>query len=243
MLKNRPYRLIPLSRIVLLKLYIAHVNDTPLDRFTAADVCGMFRVPMSKNLVESALERLCREGSYNSRLVSAHGSKKNGDRGYRIRDDGIFLVEAALKDPSSDLSYFMNAEDEGQALEDVAGLNGIFWTRQELLQDADWRPLEFSKEEAEYKEAVAAVEEALKAAEGSNELANNHPEEREGILAALREGIDWLRNRVPSKAIITATVLQPLRWLATTLANTVAGEAAKRAAQRILDWLGSLLLG
>jgi len=242
MLKNRPYRLVPLSRVVLLKLYIEHVNDTPLDRFTVADVCGLFRVPMSRNLVESALERLCREGSYSSRLVSGHGTKKNGDRGYRIRDEGIFLVEAALKDPSSDLSYFMNTMDEAQALEDVAGLNGIFWTREELLQDADWRPLEFSKEDPEYEEAVAAAEEAVRAAEGSNELATSHPEEREGILAALREGVDWLRNRVPSKAIITSTLLQPLRWLATTLANSVAGEAAKRAAQKILDWMSTLIL-
>ncbi len=241
MLKNRPYRLVPLSRIVLLKLYVEHVNDTALERFTPADVCGLFRVPMSRNLIESALERLSREGSYNSRAVSGHGTKKNGDRGYRIGDEGIFTVEAALKDSSSDLSYFMKVEDEGQALEDIAGLNGIFWTREELLQDADWRPLEVSKEAHEYKDAVDAAEEALRAAEGSNELASKHPEEREGILAALRQGVEWIRNKVPSKAIIRSTLLEPLRWIASTLANSVAGEAAKRAAQRILDWLSSVL--
>jgi hypothetical protein len=86
-----------------------------------------------------------------------------------------------------------------------------------------------------------AAEEALRAAEGSNELASKHPEEREGILAVLREGVDRLRNKIPSRATITSTLLQPLRWLATTLANSVAGEAAKRAAQKIIDWLSSLM--
>lgn len=226
---------------MLLKLYVEHVNDTALERSTPADVCGLFRVPMSRNLIESALERLSKEGSYDSRVVSSHGTKKNGDRGYRIGDEGIFAIEAALKDSSSDLSYFMKAEDEAQALDDVAGLNGIFWTKEELLQDADWRPLEVSKEAREYKDAVDAAEEALRAAEASNELASKHPEERDGVLAVLREGIDWLRNKMPSRATITSTLLQPLRWLATTLANSVAGEAAKRAAQKIIDWLSSLM--
>jgi len=241
MLRNRPYRLVPLSRIILLKLYIEHVNDSPQDRFSSADLCGLFRVPMSRNLIESALARLSREGTYQSRVVSAHGTKKGGDRGYRIGDEGILIVEMALKNPSSDLSYFLKAESEEQALEDVAGLNGIFWTKQELLADEDWRPLRYPKDSEEYVDAVAAAEQALSAAEGSNELAAQHPEEREGVLAALREGVEWLRDRIPSRAMIRSALLDPLRWIASNLANSVAGEAAKRAAQKILDWMSSLL--
>jgi hypothetical protein len=123
----------------------------------------------------------------------------------------------------------------------VAGLNGIFWTKQELLADEDWRPLRYPKDSEECLDAITAAEEALRAAEGSNELAAQHPEEREGILAALREGVGWLRDKIPSRAIIQSALLEPLRWLATNLANSVAGEAAKRAAQKILDWMSSIL--
>jgi len=102
MLKNRPYRIVPLSRIVLLKLYIEHLNDSPKDRFSVENVCGLFNVPMSRNLVETALVRLSREGNYGSKLASSVGTKRDGDRGFRIAEGGIFAVERALRDPSSD---------------------------------------------------------------------------------------------------------------------------------------------
>ncbi|MGE8942960.1 hypothetical protein ACO2I3_13680 [Leptospira interrogans] len=242
MLKNSPYRIVPLSRIVLLKLYVEHVNDSPKDRFSAEDVCGLFRAPMSRNLVETALSRLSREGGYGAKLVSSVGTKKDGTRGFRIAEEGIFVVERGLRDPASDLSYFYNAENEVTALEDVAGLNGIFWTDSERVDADQWQPLDLSRSGEELADAVAATEQAIDLAESSNELGATFPAEREGLLASLKEGVRWLKEKRPSKATIDALLLNPLRWLAGVFANSAVGEAAKRAAQKLLDWIASALL-
>jgi hypothetical protein len=53
--------------------------------------------------------------------------------------------------------------------------------------------------------------------------------------------VRWLKEKSPSKATIEALILAPLRWSTGVFANNIVGEAAKRAAQKVMDWIASSL--
>jgi hypothetical protein len=238
MLKNKPYRIVPLTRIVLLKLYALHVNDDPRGKYAVRDICEAFDVPISRNLVETALERLYRESTRtDERLVSAIGKRGHGDNAYRISDQGILVVEKSLRNPSSDLAYYVKHGDS--ALDEVAGLQAVFWTKEEFAEEDEWQPLEFDHGSVEYREAVNSIEDVIEAVATSNEVAAKFPEEKEGVLESLKQGLEWLKRK-PTRALINSLLLSPLHWLVATFGRGVVGEVAKKAAQRVVDLIGTV---
>lgn len=162
-----------------------------------------------------------------------HGSNKEGNVAYSITVDGIRVVERALQDRASDLSYFSANGDD--SLPEVAGLQGIFWFTDEIPEIADWRPIEVDQNDPTYEEAVSSVEEAIRAIEESNEIEVRNPEEKVGILRSLGDGMNALKSGTPTRAQISDLLLKPLKWVATTFAESFVGQAAKNAAQKLVD--------
>ncbi len=239
-LKNTPYRLVPLSRVVLLKLYLAHINDDPRPALSASEVVELFPTKVSSNLVRSALE-LLRGSAYDSAkpsLVARVGAPEAHK--YKLNERGIFFVEEGLRQKESDLNYFLSQENEEEALDHVAGVDAIFWTPTESIETQAWVPLELDRTSVTYTETVAEVEKAVEVIRGDNGFATAYPSERAGILASLEEGLTWLKDRIPTRAQIVALLVNPFRWIATTFASGVIGEAAKKAGQRLVDFLAAL---
>ena len=239
--KFKPYRIVPLARIVLCKIYVAHVNDEPRQSLTVEDIARLFSIPMSQNLLKTAVEHL-RGNSYNDpKLVTRHSAAKDKPKNHAssITEAGIVLVERSLRRRDSDLTYFMQHGDE--ALDDIAGLNSIFMTDAERLDSDPWIPLPIDRESSDYKETVEEIEKAIETIRQDNGYAANEPEERNSILETLETGVRWLKERLPTKAQMTSLLATPLRWVATKFPDTIIGEAAKRAAQKLLDYISGLL--
>lgn len=57
-IKNKPYRLTSLARIVAYKLYVLHINDDEREKIDVTTALSLFTIPMSRNLIRSALELL-----------------------------------------------------------------------------------------------------------------------------------------------------------------------------------------
>lgn len=235
----KPYQIAPLSRIILLKLYQRHIADDDRDRFTVEDIRGLFSVSVSRNLIQSSLSLMMK--SYSDKFISSVGTISAGNRGFRINEDGIIFVEKQLRRKSSDLAYF-NANGDS-ALDDVAGMDAIFWSRDEATSSEDWAPIEFDKSSASYLDAVKAVEEAVAEIETHNEFADKFPAEREGIIASLEGGLDWLKNKSPTRSQIRSQILAPLIWVSTQFVNTAFSEFLKKAAQKVVDLLSKQLFG
>jgi hypothetical protein len=236
-LKAKAYRLIPLSRLILAKLYVLHVNDDPRDRYNARDIAALFSIPISVNLIKSALERMHRESRYSDRLIIKRGNKGN-DQGYAIGDHGITVVERALLKRDTDIAHYI--ENGDSVIDEIAGMDARFLTDDERVDIDDWAPLDINRDTPEYLDAIGAIEETLEGIRQDNGFAANYPSEREGIMNSLSEGLEWLKQKRPSKAQIKAMILVPLRWIVGTFGNAVLGVMAKNAAQKIVDFLLSL---
>jgi hypothetical protein len=238
--KYTPYRIVPLSRLILFKLYINHINSEKKNRFSVEEICSLFSIPISPNLAKSALN-LLRGETYNARshYITRHSSEKAGGHLYQITNDGILLVERALRNKQSDISYFMRQGDS--AIDEIAGLDSIFMTADEALESDPWIPLRIDRDDPVFVETLAEVEAALDVIRGDNGYAANEPDERQGILGTLETGLDWLKNRTPTFAQIRSWLIVPLEWLATKFAGAIIGEAAKKAAQKLVDYLSQLV--
>jgi hypothetical protein len=235
-LRNKPYRAIPLGRIILCKLYQRHVNDDPQLEFSAKEIVQMFSQPVSYNLVVSALE-IFRGRTHNRPDAPISRHKKNGSEEfkYRLTYDGLLLVEKNLADPNSDIYHFFQHGD--RVLDDIAGIDSLFVIPQEKWESDPWSPLPIDRADPRYTEAVTDVENALEVVRGDNGFAATHPNEREGILSTLEDGLRWLKERTPNRSQIFSLLVAPLQWLASNFSKAVIGEAAKKAAQSVLDLL------
>jgi hypothetical protein len=236
-LKQKPYRLIPLSRIILARLYVQHVNDDPKDRYTAEEVAAFFAIPISLNLIRSALEKLHSDSTYNSHLVLRKGTKKTGNLGYVIGPYGMEVVEKAILKKNTDIAHYIANGDV--VIDEIASLDANFFTAQERMDSDEWTPLEIDRTDAAYLEAVNSVEEAIEAIRQDNGFAVTRPQEREGILETLQEGLVWLKERIPTQSILQTMLISPLRWVYSIFGNAFVGEAAKKAAQKMVDFLST----
>lgn len=240
-LKYTPYRLVPLSRIILCKLYFAHVNDDSREQFSVEDIRQMFSVPVSANMVRSAADYLrgepYRETNYVTRHTPKAGTKQYS---YKITERGIMHVEQEFRRRDSDLSYFRQHGDD--ALDDVAGIDSIFMTDEERAIADPWIPLPIDREETSYAETVQELETAIEAIRGDNGYAAKEPAERNAILETLDAGLAWLKEKLPTRSQIMSLLIKPLSWVAARFPESVMGEASKRAAQKLLDYLSNLFL-
>lgn len=237
MFQNVPYRLVPLARCVLAKLYVEHVNDNNVDAFSVDEIKAKFSVSVSRNLIGSALEEFHGPRYSDSALINRTGTKKVEWR-YKISSAGIQFVEKALRDSSSDIAYFLSQGDK--SLDEIAGMDGLFWTQEEHVERSGWAEIDIEPGE-EIDELVKGLEKTVKEIDKSNEFEGKYPREKHGILASLETGISKLRSLKISKNQANALIVQPLRWIATTFANTVLGEAAKATAQKLVRFILSYL--
>lgn len=198
-----------------------------------AQIAELFTVAISLNLLRSALEILRTD-----RFIGRSGDGNKRPYTYRLTHEGILMVERSISNKGSDLNYFDQHGDE--ALEDVAGPDAIFLLPADRLNEDAWVPLQIDRDDPEYVRVLDAVNDALDKIRGDNGYAAHRPEERSGIIAAIEDGLDWLKNRVPSKGIIQAKLLDPFRFVASQFARTVIGEAAKSAIHIITTWLSHL---
>ncbi len=185
-LQNIPYRIHPLARIIAYKLYVLHVNDDPRERLELDEISKLFSVAVSKNLLRSALSVL-RTGGYVTRTG-------NGVEGYtfRITHNGLLLIQDAMRKRDSDVAHFHRYQDD--ALEDLAGPNSTWMTDEDRLDEDAWQPLQIDRSDPEYIEVLATVEEAIERIRGDNGFAENYSEQRNGIVAVLEDGYDWLKK-------------------------------------------------
>jgi hypothetical protein len=236
-LKQKPYRLIALSRIILARLYVQHVNDDPKEKYSPEEVAAFFAIPISLNLIRSALEKLDNDSTYSSHLVLRKGSKKAGTLGYVIGPYGMEVVEKAILKKNSDIAHYIANGDT--VIDEIASLDASFFTAQERMDADEWTPLDIDRADPIYLDAVNSVEEAIEAIRQDNGFAATYPQEREGILRVLHEGLVWLKEKVPTQSILQTMLISPLRWVSSIFGNAVVGEVAKKAAQKVVDFLST----
>jgi hypothetical protein len=235
--RYKPYRLVPFSRVILYKLYICHLDNDHKSEFSVADVAQAFSVPVSRNLVSSALDFLRNKNYNEGPLVTRHRKPGADVYVFRIAPEGFRAVEEALRNKSSDIAYLHENGDE--VLDEIAGIDSLFLSREDLLDHDPWSPLPIDREDPSYTEAATEVEAAIEVIRADNGFAASHPEQREGILATLEEGLAWLKDRAPTRAQIFSLLISPLQWVSTNFSKAVIGEAAKKAAQKVVDLLNS----
>jgi hypothetical protein len=168
-------------------------------------------------------------------LVTRHKGKEVNSYYFRVTYRGFSAIEEALRNKSSDIACFHERGDN--ALDEIAGIDSLFLTQQEALDNDPWSPLPIDRGDSAYLDAVSDVEAALEAVRGDNGFAATYPDQREGILATLEDGLRWLKERCPSRAQVFSLLVSPLQWLSTNFAKAVIGEAAKKAAQSVVDFL------
>jgi hypothetical protein len=233
---RKPYRLIPLSEAILFKLYIAHVSDDENDSYSIDNIKDMFKEDVSRKLIRSAID-LIGYSIYRDRKLRRHG--RSNSWSYSITDEGILSVEADLRRPDSVASFMYASADA--SLDTIAGLDGIFLTEDERNELDAWSPLPIERDRTEYKETIGALEEAFDTIRADNGFAATHPEQRTGILAALEDGIQTLKSKIPSAEQLQGMILRPLRWISVTFSNTLIGESAKKAAEKLVQYIASLM--
>lgn len=235
-ISRKPYRLVPLSECILYKLYIAHVADDENESYTVDQIRSMLDENVSKKLIGSAIDFLG-YSSYRDDNIKRRG--RSGSYSFAITDHGILEIERQLRRPDSVASY-LHANPEAP-LEVIAGLDGIFLTPEERAELDAWAPLEIDRDSAEYRETVETIEEAYETIRADNGLAATHPEQRTGILASISDGIEALKQRAPSAQQLRALIVMPLQWISLTFSKSVIGEAAKKAAEKLVQLITSLL--
>jgi hypothetical protein len=228
------YRISNLGLILLYKIYSFHIDGDEDKPLSLRQIGDLFPQPLPLNLVQASIDwmRLKVGRDYLRRL----GNKENYR--YSIAPEGIKFVEMELLRKSSPIAHFREYGDE--SLTFVAGLESPFMTEEERRSIEDWRPIDFEKEDPQYKEAEQALDEAITAIEQDNELAAKLPEEREGLLQTLRDGVEWLKEKRPTKRQLQSLLVSPLNWIISNFARTVMAEAAKKAAEKLLALLTSI---
>jgi hypothetical protein len=237
-------RLIPLARALVLRVYQRHLDDSSDGRVYEDEVPALFEVKISKNLINSALDFARRDG-----FVSRQTDDVRRKRYYRIRADGIRFVENQLGIDDSDLCL-LNGRGEGPWL-DHAKVGNVSELRlnpgpklleeslpvdaDELRPDEVWEPLPLDRQSTEYLNAVENAEKALEVVRGNNGYRTAEPEEHARVTASLETGLDWLKNRVPSRGVIIAFLWAPLGHLANKFSDSLIGEVAKIAAKAVWD--------
>ena len=171
----------------------------------------------------------------------AIGILKNQERVHRIRDypatyeitiKGIKDIEAQLADSKSILHRYMNRSGDSKSSKKLL--------EKHTYKD-EWEPLKIDREAPDYKNAVSAIGEVIETVTGDNGYAATEPEERNHILWSLNEGLEALKDALPSRNQIQALIVAPLNFLARKFAETSMGEVAKIAVAKVLEWLFGLV--
>lgn len=231
------YRVDILSDIVLFKLYEKHVSSDEELNLTLKEIAELFRERVPINLLRSAIESSRQANYERNRLIGRKGSK--GNYKYDISLEGIAKVQDELRRPSSPLAFY--SADTARNLEGVAGIHTDFMSRIDRANAETWMPLPIDRESLAFSEMESSVVEAIDAIEKDNGFAVHFPEERAGILQTMKDGLDWIASKSPTRAQVRFGLLAPLTWIITRFGDGLVVEAAKKAAAKIVDWLASVV--
>ena len=151
---------------------------------------------------------------------------------YNITQNGILDVEADLNSSETFLYRFIYGDSAGTNL-DLDDNNN---------DDTDsWEPLPIDRSRPEYEAVDEALDNAVQVVESDNGYAASEPEERDQIVWSLKQGLEAIRERLPSRSQVKSLIVAPLKFLAEKFATTAIGEAAKAALPKIAAWLASIL--
>jgi hypothetical protein len=232
---NQRYRISNLSLIILYKIYAFHIEGDENRPLALRQIRDLFSQQLPLNLVEASIDWMRRK-------ISADYLRRIGTKDrytFSIAPEGIKFVEMELLRKGSPISYFQEQGED--SLIYVAGLESPFMTEEERRSlDDNWRPIEIDRGESVYEEAEQAVDAALTAIEQDNEFAARMPEERTGILQTMRDGFEWLKEKSPTKRQLKDMLILPLNWIITNFSQTVMGEIAKKAAEKLWALLNTL---
>jgi hypothetical protein len=169
-------------------------------------------------------------------------SKEKAPKGsykYDISLEGIAKIQDELRRPSSPIAFY--SADTSRNLEAIAGIHTDFMSRIDRANAETWMPLPIDRKSVAFTEMESSVVEAIDAIEKDNGFAVHFPEERAGILQTLRDGLDWISSKSPTRAQVRFTLLTPLTWIVTRFGEGLAAEVAKKAAEKIVSWLASMV--
>jgi hypothetical protein len=231
------YRVDLLSDILLYKLYEKHVSSDNELELSIRDIADLFNRRIPLNLVRSAIQLNRQAYSESDKLIKRKGIK--GNYSYDISLAGIAKVQNELRRSSSPIAFYSG--DPERNLQSVAGIHSDFMTSDERLRSEAWVPLPVDRESVAFIDMQASVVEAIDAIEVDNGFAANFPAERAGILQTLSDGLDWIMNKMPTKAQIQSSLLAPLTWIIVKFGDGLIVEAAKKAANKIVEWLQTML--
>jgi hypothetical protein len=232
--KHARYRISNFSQVILYKLYEKHIDSDDDIKLTPREIKEIFNNTVSTNLVRSSIELLRTRGHRG--LVNRHGTAEKG-YAFSINERGIIAVENDLRRTNTLICYYHLHGDD--ALEEVAGLGTVFLTQEEREEAEDWAPLPIDRTEEAYQETIESIEKGIEAIEQDNGFAVAHPSERQGILDTLRNGLQWLKERSPSKEIIFSTIVRPFQRVSAIFGSSIVGEIAKETAKHVAEYVAS----
>jgi hypothetical protein len=151
---------------------------------------------------------------------------------YYLTSSGLDLLMEHGRDPNPDIDAYME--------------HGVPWVLQPdqatitsgLESDHDlWEPLPIDRGNLDYGEMISATEAALQQIEGNNGYAATEPDQRNGIVLAIKGAIETIKSGSPSVNYIKTSLLAPLKFVSTKFSEGVIGQVAKMAAEAVVKWL------
>lgn len=185
----------------------------------------------------SALDLLREFDGDGLRLLARHGTKENYE--FSITRDGILNIEQAINRGNSIAAFLL--EEPHADINDIAGFGGLFYSFDEREDINGWIPLPIDRDTEDYRSTIETLESSLEVIRGDNGFAEEFPEQRKGILEALRDGLDWLKAKTPSANALKRLIIDPMKWIATKFGNSLLGNAGKIAAEKLIKYLVSLV--
>ncbi len=153
---------------------------------------------------------------------------------YELTGQGLDLIMDHGAEPNSDVTAFMDGGVPWILTADKLG-------ESPKERDPDeWEPLPIDRGNEDYQQMVLATESAIQQIEANNGYASTEPEQRDGIVAALRGAVETIKLGYPSINFINASLVAPLNFIAKKFAEGIVGQVAKTAADAVIKWLANL---
>lgn len=222
-------KLVPLSQAAMYEMYIGLVKGG-YRGFSAVDLAKILDDKVSAEYAQRALE-LVFDGGF-----IAVSFQVDINARHQLNRKGIQEVETRL----GDLEHFISKYAQyGKSLLFDIGIDIPDANAESPLEGlGSWQPLPIDRNSLNFKEAIAAIEEAIKEVAQSNGYAASEPEERDSILATLKTGLEALKQEGTIKSSLELLLMRPLKFLKAKFPEAALGVAAQKAIEWLLKILG-----
>jgi hypothetical protein len=236
-INRRPLRLRPVAEYLLYSIYDETMRNDEKSRFSISEISEISSRKIPRNLLVNALDLLRDSDGAGIRLLARHGTKENYE--FSITRDGILNIERAINRRNSIPAYLL--EEPNADINDIAGFDGLFYNSDEREDINGWAPLPIDRDTEDYRSTIETLESSLEVICGDNGFAEEFPEQRKGILEAMREDLGWLKEKTPSANVLKRLIIDPMKWIATKFGDSLLGNAGKIAAEKLIKYLFSLI--